>query len=176
MVTVLAVDTSSGQGSLALAREDGACESVQLPAEWTSTTLHGELRRLLERHRLKSADLDGYVVANGPGPFTGLRVGLTAVKGLAEAHHRPIVLVSTLELLAEAAREQLPLPFCGMLAPLLDARRSQVFAALYEIRADALALVGEECVCALPSFLERVQVAAPASVRFCTTEPERFAG
>ncbi len=173
---MLAVDTSSGQGSLALAREDGGCESVELPAEWTSTALHGELQRLLQRHGIKSANLDGYAVANGPGPFTGLRVGLTAVKGLAEVHGKPMVLVSTLELLAEAAREQLS-PSCdGMLAPLLDARRNQVFAALYETQEDKLALVVEECVCALPLFLERVRAAAPASVRFCTTEPERFAG
>ena len=176
MVTVLAVNTSSGQGSLALAREGEECDSVELPAEWTSTALHGELWRLLERHGMKSAALDGYAVANGPGPFTGLRVGLTAVKGLAEVHGKPIALVSTLELLAEAAREQFSTPFCGMLAALLDARRSQVFAVLYEMREGELARVVEECVCALPSFLERVRVAAPASVRFCTTEPERFAG
>jgi tRNA threonylcarbamoyladenosine biosynthesis protein TsaB len=173
--TVLAVDSSSGEGSLALAREGKPCDSVRLAAEWTSTALHGELHRLLERHQLKSADLDGYAVANGPGAFTGLRVGLVAVKGLAEAHGKPVVLVSTLELLAEAAREQSSVPSSGMLAPLLDARRSQVFAALYEMRNGELARVVEECVSALPLFLERVR-AACGSVRFCTTEPERFAG
>src|SRR3990172_1829154 len=112
-MNLLAVDTSSGPGSLALARDDGWCEMISLPGEWKSTTLHAEIARLLDRHSLKSRDLDGYAVANGPGTFTGLRIGLTAVKALAEVHGKPIVTISTLEVLAAAARSTLPASFMG---------------------------------------------------------------
>ena len=172
---VLAVDTSSGQGSLALAQEDAWCDVVELPPEWKSTTLHGEIARLLEQRGLHSREVGGYAVANGPGPFTGLRVGLTAVKGLAEAHGRPVLPVSTLEVLATAARSQLSPSYSGVLAPLLDARRGQVFGALFAAEGEALRPLGEESVGSLASFLERVRASMPALVRFCATEREPFA-
>ena len=170
----LAVDTSSGQGSLALAQEDAWCDVVELPAEWKSTTLHGQITRLLEQRGLRSREISGYAVANGPGPFTGLRVGLTAVKGLAEAHAKRVLTVSTLELLATAARAQLPSSYSGVLAALLDARRGQVFGALFAAEGEDLRPLGEETVGSLSSFLERAKAGGPALVRFCATEREPF--
>jgi len=154
-MNLLAVDTSSGQGSLALARDDGWCAVVPLTAEWKSTTLHAELARLLERHGLTSRDLDGYAVANGPGAFTGLRIGLAAVKALAEVHAKRIVTISTLEAVAEAGRELLPASFSGDLAALLDARRGQIFGALFRVEGPVLHQLIGDCVCPLRAFLER---------------------
>jgi len=181
-MNVLAVDTSSGQGSLALGRDDGWCEVVALTAEWKSTTLHTELVRLLARCGLKSGDIDGYAVASGPGTFTGLRIGLTAVKAFAEVHGKPIVPVSTLECLAVAGRNLLPDSFSGELAALLDARRGQIFGALFRIEGQDLRPVISDCVCSLSSFLERVDDALRGTlrnaqctdVRFCATEMELF--
>jgi tRNA threonylcarbamoyladenosine biosynthesis protein TsaB len=171
---LLAVDTSSGDGSLALAREDGWREVAALPAAWKSATLHGELDRLLNRHGLKSRDLDAYAVASGPGAFTGLRIGLTAVKALAEVHGKPVVPVSTLEVVAAAARDSLPQTFSGELAPLLDARRGQVFAALYGAEPDAVRAIAGESVGSLQSFLDRVRANSRGDLRFCGPEPALF--
>lgn len=174
-MNLLAVDTSSGQGSLALARDDGWCEVVPLTAEWKSTTLHAELARLLERHGLTSRELDGYAVAHGPGAFTGLRIGLAAVKALAEVHAKRIVTISTLEVVAAAGRELLPASFCGELAALLDARRGQVFGALFRAEGQKLHPLIGDCVCSLRAFLERVRATGGAEVRFCSTDLDSFA-
>ena len=174
-MNLLAVDTSSGQGSLALARDDGWCEVVPLTAEWKSTTLHAELARLLERHGLTSRDLDGYAVANGPGAFTGLRIGLAAVKALAEVHAKRIVTISTLQVVAAAGKELLPASFSGELAALLDARRGQVFGALFRVEGPVLHQLIGDCVCPLRAFLERVRATGGADVRFCSTELDSFA-
>ena len=174
-MNLLAVDTSSGQGSLALARDDGWCAVVPLTAEWKSTTLHAELACLLERHGLTSRDLDGYAVANGPGAFTGLRIGLAAVKALAEVHAKRIVTISTLEAVAEAGRELLPASFSGDLAALLDARRGQIFGALFRVEGPVLHQLIGDCVCPLRAFLERVRAIGGADVRFCSTELDSFA-
>ena len=172
---LLAVDTCSEHGSLALARDDGWCEAVALPPEWKSTTLHHELARLLERHGIKTRDLAAYAVTSGPGAFTGLRIGLTMVKALAEVHGKPIYPVSTLEVVAAAAREQLPESYSGDLISLLDARRGQIFGAIYHAEGNGLRRTSGETVCALKSFLAQVQSSTSGSVSFCATEIDRFA-
>ena len=172
---LLAVDTSSGEGSPALGREDGWRDVAPLPAEWKSTTLHGELERLLARNGLQSRDLDGYAVASGPGPFTGLRIGLTAVKALAEVHDKPIVPISTLEVLAAAARAELPADFSGELAPLRDARRGQIFGALYHVERETMRRLIGESVGSIGAFLDRIKGTDSKDVRFCGTEIALFA-
>jgi len=172
---LLAVETCSGQGSLALARDDGWCEPVGLPAEWKSETLHIALARLLEQHGLRSAALDGYAVASGPGPFTGLRIGLTAVKALAEVHQKPIVTISTLEVVAVAARRDLPDSFAGTLVPLLDARRGQVFGAMYRVEKNLLRRLTVDSVGSLRAFLDHVHSSGSSGVRFCAPQIELFA-
>jgi tRNA threonylcarbamoyladenosine biosynthesis protein TsaB len=172
---VLAVDTSSAEGSLGLACDGDWCDVLALPAAWKSTTLHGELSRLLELRGLKSCDLDGYAVANGPGSFTGLRLGLTLVKALAEVHGKPIVPISTLELIATVARNQLPSEFTGRFVPLMDARRGQAFAALYGTEGPLLRPTITAMVCSLKSFLQQVQQTNLTDLRFCGTDMDLFA-
>jgi len=210
---VLAVDTCLEPGSVALLREGGPSyakasegvepEVVPLPPGWRSTALHEEILRLLAQHKLSTAEIDLYAVTAGPGAFTGVRLGLTAVKGLAEVHDKPVVAVSTLEALAAAAvvhpsrdrkravakdsdkwqvtSDKSEEPPEGSLvtrhsslvtafAPVLDARRGQVFGAVYQNADEGLRPVLPETVCALPSFLEQVQAAGLKEVRFCATD------
>ena len=186
---VLAVDTSSEQGSLALAQENELLELFPLPPKRHSVTLHGEIVHLLERHGLAACDIQGFGVVAGPGSFTGVRVGLAAVKGLAEVNQKPVVAVSSLETLAVAAYAQFPehtpaIRSDGVLAPLLDARRGQVFGTAYRSAAfgeAAHAQVGEcfqplvkEMVCSLKSFLERMHAAGIEEPVFCGTELEHY--
>lgn len=192
-MNILAVDTCLEPGSLAFLSEDPSSsddgrmaaepEVVALPPGWRSVALHEEIRQLLARHSLTTANIDLYAVTAGPGPFTGVRLGLTAVKGLAEVHDKPIVPISTLEALAFSALgcsgfdPALSRARHSALAPVLDARRGQIFGALYAVEeaiADGADLhpVIPESVCPLRSFLTRVQSAdlLAASFRFCATD------
>src|ERR1035437_4985275 len=100
---VFAVDTCTEESSIALASDGKPLSSVALPPGWRSASLHGEIAALLERHGVRTGDIDLYAVTNGPGSFTGVRLGLAAVKGMAEIHGKPVVPVSTLEAIAAAA-------------------------------------------------------------------------
>ncbi len=134
---VLAVDTTHESGSLALARGHAILEETPLhePSGFAHV-LYGHLARLLERHGIRPRDIDCFAAASGPGSFTGVRVGLAAVKGLAEASSKPAVAVSNLQALASFGTAPLR-------AVMIDARRGEVYGAVYD---DQLRLVAPEMV------------------------------
>jgi len=155
-MNVLALDTCTEQGSVALACDD-QLDFRPLPPGWRSTTLHQEIERLLQDHGLASRDIDGYGVTSGPGSFTGVRLGLTAVKGMAEVHAKPIIPVSTLEVIAAAAGESSEVPASATVAAILEARRGQVFGGVYRQQDGSWKAVTQETVSAVASFLKRIQ-------------------
>src|SRR5271165_7130632 len=132
---LLAVDTSGKNGSLALARvaagrsEIDVLEVVPLAGGAFSAQLVPEMAALLEKHGYNPRDLGALIVASGPGSFTGLRVGLAAVKALAEALQKPIVAISVLEAIARSGSER------GRVLAVLDAGRGDVYVGDYEIGA-----------------------------------------
>ena len=125
---ILAVDTSTASGSIALL--DGA----RLMAEWTLQSSQTHNRRLLKNidHFLSELgwtldDLDGFAVTIGPGSFTGLRIGITTIKTLAWATGKPFAGIPSLDALAA------PLGFAAHpICPLIDARKSEIYFALYQ--------------------------------------------
>jgi tRNA threonylcarbamoyladenosine biosynthesis protein TsaB len=139
---LLAVDTSGRQGGITLARGSASefqiIESSEIQGGTFSAELIPQISGLLARHKLSAQGLDGLVAVSGPGSFTGLRVGLAAIKGLAEALNLPIATVSMLELLAfSAASDHAELPSSAVLMPILaliDAGRNEVYAGIYEQR------------------------------------------
>ena len=141
---LLALDTTSETGSIALARGGRVLEQIALHStDGFAHVLFGEIEQLLVRHRLKISDIEGFAAAAGPGAFTGVRVGLTAVKGLAEATRRKVVAVSNLQALAWFGTRPLR-------APVIDARRGEVFVAIYD---SDLRLVSEEVVTNLEDWM-----------------------
>src|SRR5271169_3216009 len=106
MTLLLAVDTSGKNGSLALARatpgqnEIDVLQVVHLAGGAFSAQLIPQIGALLQKHRYTKNDLGAFAVASGPGSFTGLRVGLAAIKALAEVLQKPIAAVSLLEAVA----------------------------------------------------------------------------
>ena len=106
--TILAIDTCGPLGSVALARleedEIGLLGQTELPGKTYSAQLIPAIRDLLAAHNLASAQVAAIVVTQGPGSFTGIRIGLATAKGLAEAHSIPIVAVSRLAVLAHKAQ------------------------------------------------------------------------
>lgn len=119
---LLGVDTCGARGSIALAQETGG-ELRLLGERWLEggefgAKLTGTVAHLLDGAEISVADVAGIIVVDGPGSFTGIRVGLSTVKGIAEATGAQVVTVSRLALLAAAG---------GTRCAVLDAHRGQVF-------------------------------------------------
>ena len=127
---ILALESSAKAASVALVRDGRLLgQSTQISALTHSRTLLPMAEDLLKNCELTTGDVDLFAVAHGPGSFTGIRIGVSTVKGLAWATDKPCVGVSTLEALAWHG-----LAAGGIACPVMDARRSQVYNALFEIR------------------------------------------
>jgi len=105
-------------------------ESAAIAGGTFSAQLIPTLAALLKKHGYGVQDLGGFAAASGPGSFTGLRVGLSAIKGLAETLHKPIATVSVLEALASLADRE------GKIAAAMDAGRKEVFLGVYQKHAN----------------------------------------
>jgi tRNA threonylcarbamoyladenosine biosynthesis protein TsaB len=139
----LVTDTSGKNGSVALARggSDGGVqliETVPLEGGTFSAQLVPQISSLLAKHSFAKSDIDALIVVAGPGSFTGLRVGLAAIKGLAEILVKPIVPLSLLEIVALASGRQ------GKVMAVLEAGRGDVYTGKYEIAGDRATLLREE--------------------------------
>lgn len=139
---LVAVDTSGKKGSLALCRGDQdsfeTLHLISLDGGTYSAVLIPRLSEALGASGLYKTDIDGFVVISGPGSFTGLRVGLSTVKGLCEVLQKPLAVVSMLEALALANSEP-----GQKLMVLLDAGRDEVFAGEYRIAEGSVELLRE---------------------------------
>lgn len=126
---ILGIDTSGKSGGVTLA--EGNQDSFRILGSSTiaggtfSAQLVPTVAALLQQHGLGASDLGGFAPISGPGSFTGLRVGLSAVKGLAEILQKPIAPVSLLEALATLSARP------GKIASALDAGRGEIFFGLY---------------------------------------------
>ncbi|HTR26678.1 MAG TPA: tRNA (adenosine(37)-N6)-threonylcarbamoyltransferase complex dimerization subunit type 1 TsaB [Terriglobales bacterium] len=129
---LLTIDTSGKNGSLGLARVEQNERGVELidvmplAGGTFSAQLVPQIAALLAQHRYTKFDLDGFAVISGPGSFTGLRVGLAAVKALAEVLHKPIAAISLLEAVAASVTSS------GHVFAALDAGRGEVYVGEYE--------------------------------------------
>ncbi len=127
---ILALDTTTNSGSVAI------LEDSRLVAEVDSETSSSHSARLLRSidHLMRLAswdikDVDGFAAAAGPGSFTGIRVGLSTIKALAFASGKPVAAVSSLAALAEKLKDT----GGRLLCPLIDAKKGEVYGALYEL-------------------------------------------
>ena len=127
---VLALDSSTRTGSIALARDRQLLEARAGDAAIRhAVRLPGDLVDLLASHGLVLGDVDLLAAAAGPGGFTGLRVGLATVQGLALALERRVVVMSTLDLLGLAGRQATP--HAAWIGAWMHGMRGEVFTALY---------------------------------------------
>ena len=125
---VLGVDTSTRAGSVALLEGDTVLAEVSVNSTQThAKRLMCAVDATLEMAGLTIAECDGFAVTTGPGSFTGLRIGVSTVKGLGFATKKPVAAVSTLDALVYQF-----LSFPHLICPLLDARKGQIYTALYE--------------------------------------------
>jgi tRNA threonylcarbamoyladenosine biosynthesis protein TsaB len=152
---VLAIDTSTMFGGVAVMDDlSGLIVEVRLNVKSTySERLMTTVDYALKKSGYKLSDIDFFAVSTGPGSFTGLRIGLSTVKGFAYATGKPIVSVPTLEALAYN------FPFCLYpVCTLLDARKKEVYAALFKWEDEGfIRLISEDSI-RIDRFLERLSV------------------
>lgn len=146
---LLTVDTSSSSGSVSVTRGETLLAETVLNVPGThSDRLLETVHRLLEEVKVDIRDLDAFGVVLGPGAFTGLRVGISTVKGLALAARKPAVGVSSLRALAFQAGA-VECPVCSM----LDARKREVYTGLFRSEGNLPVSVASERVVAPDPFL-----------------------
>ncbi len=150
--TILTIDTSSAAGSVALTRGEALLGEILLNLASThSDRLLLTVKQLLGDAGVEMGQIDAFGVVAGPGSFTGLRVGVATVKGLAMATGKPAVGVSSLQALAMQA-PCAPYPVCA----LLDARKKEVYAALFRWEQGRPLLLGSERVVSPETLLDGI--------------------
>jgi tRNA threonylcarbamoyladenosine biosynthesis protein TsaB len=177
---ILAFDTTGERGGAGIFRDAECVASVPIegPARY-SVTLFQSVERLLAEAHLDFSEIGLFAVANGPGSFTGIRVGVAAAQGWATAFGRPVVGISVLAAMTELGR-----PETEWAAPIVDARRGELYLGLFrrtgELRAANSASFtarGDGCVLK-PSQLVaivREQLPAGAAITFLGREHDRLA-
>lgn len=137
---ILAFESSAKAASVALL-QDGVllAESFMNNGKTHSATLMPMAQELLRNCDIRASDLDAVAVALGPGSFTGVRIGVAAAKGLAWAAQKPVCGVSTLLGMASQMSG-----FVGTICPVMDARRSQVYNALFQSDGKQLTRITED--------------------------------
>jgi tRNA threonylcarbamoyladenosine biosynthesis protein TsaB len=139
---IVSVDTSGRKGSIALCRGDGdsfeVLQLTSLEGGTYSAQLLPRIAETLQQNNLTKTDVDGFVAVSGPGSFTGLRVGLSTVKGLCEVLRKPLATVSMLEALVLTHGR------AGESAvALLDAGRGEIYVGEYRLDSSRATLVRE---------------------------------
>lgn len=159
---ILSLDTTHEFGSIALLEGVDVIEEVLLHSpDGFGHILFDRIAQLLDRHNRRVNEIACYAAASGPGSFTGVRVGLACVKGLAEATGRKVVAVSNLEAIASFGS-------APQRATVLDARRGEVYGAVYDASGEALR---EPVVTRFPAWLELLP---PGEIEFLSTDFEPF--
>lgn len=157
---VLALDTATRSCSVAVVIDGKPpYELSTLSSRTHSAHLMTMIRDALELAELDVKDIDGFAVTIGPGSFTGLRIGISTAKGLAFAGGKPCVGISSLEALAFAC-----LPCPHRICTLMDARKGDVYAAVFHESGGRLERIGDE------------QVAAPETILRTIITPHLFVG
>ena len=134
---ILSVDTSSAACSIVLSGDGKLEGEVNVESEEThSVRLLPGINALLRSCGCTIKDVDAFAIVCGPGSFTGVRIGLTTIKGLAESLGKPTIPVTAFEAWAEKFPEQQ-----GILVPVIDARRGEVYASVFSRNAESLELL-----------------------------------
>ena len=159
-MTILAIETSAKAASCAVIREGAPVAlAFQATALTHSRTLMPMVEDMLRNSELSLRDMDAVAVAAGPGSFTGLRIGVAAVKGLAWAAELPCVGVSTLEAMAA------PLAHAGgRIIGAMDARRQQIYNAVFSAEDGRLARLSPDRAIALSQLEEELDREAAYTV------------
>jgi len=169
---ILGIETSTRTGSVALMDEERLIAEYTLNLSQTHTSrLMPAIDQVLKDACITINQVDGIAVSLGPGSFTGLRIGISTAKGLAQALSKPIVGIPTLDGLA------FNLPYTtGIICPILDARKGEVYAALYESPDGNLKRLSDYVVCGPGKLMDELQKFSASTIIFLGDGVERYGG
>lgn len=126
-MNILAFDTASSSGAVAILKEGVIAAHTQLNIGLThSELLLPAIDDLMQITRMTMAEIDDIAITAGPGSFTGLRIGFSTAKGMALGLKKPLIPISTLDVLAQNGAG-----IKGLVVPIMNARRQQVYTAVY---------------------------------------------
>lgn len=131
MAIILYIDTALDHGGVCLS-QDNHLLAAKSNTIWQqhAAFLQPAIQEIFKETGLQFGDLNAIAVSNGPGSYTGLRVGLASAKGLCYALDKPLILLNTLEIMAASFAQQYAIQQ-SLLCPMIDARRMEVYTALY---------------------------------------------
>jgi tRNA threonylcarbamoyladenosine biosynthesis protein TsaB len=149
----LSIDTSTKELSLAVSRDEKVVKfrNIALKRPLSSSIMPG-IKKILEDARIPLARIDGFAVGLGPGSFTSLRVGVSTVKGLAFASGKPVVGISSLDVLAMGIPED-----HAQICVLCDAKRNLVYACIYDKRQGILRRKTEYLLISIQDLLKKIK-------------------
>ena len=129
MSIILNIDTAVQSSSICLAENDQSISVKVNPSQKDSASwLHIAIKEILEETHFNFQQIDAIAVSEGPGSYTGLRVGMATAKGLCYVMNKPLITINTLQMMASDARDK----HQGLLSPMIDARRMEVFTAVFD--------------------------------------------
>jgi tRNA threonylcarbamoyladenosine biosynthesis protein TsaB len=129
-MVILGIDTSSKIMCIAVSDDSGKVYELRLEAgKKLATILAPNIKRILDSLDLSLKDIDYLACATGPGSFTGIRIGLSTIKALAFAARKPVIGISSLDILAMNAADSR-----GMICPMVDAKRGLIYYSLYKAK------------------------------------------
>ncbi len=151
-IHILAIDTATNSGGVALSRNGEVIASlmVKAPLQYAEKILY-LVDFVLDQHKLKLQEMDCFAVANGPGSFTGLRIGIATVQGFGQGLNKPVVGIATLEALAYRFRWA-----HSRVAPMIDARRDQIYGAIFKFKGSQMELEQKEQVSSPSQWLKEI--------------------
>ena len=128
MAYILNIETATKNCSVSIAKNGETLQCIQIAEEGYSHAekLHVFIEQIITDLKLTFQDLSAIAVSQGPGSYTGLRIGISAAKGLCYALNIPLIAVDTLEVLAAQAKVK-----NGLIIPMIDARRMEVYSAIF---------------------------------------------
>ncbi|TSJ39598.1 tRNA (adenosine(37)-N6)-threonylcarbamoyltransferase complex dimerization subunit type 1 TsaB [Mucilaginibacter corticis] len=147
MTTILQIETATTVCSVALARDGEVIGVKQL----NERNIHAEIitlyiDELIASSGLKYADIGAVAVSSGPGSYTGLRIGVSTAKGLCFALDKPLIAVHTLDAMAHGIAGTLDIDGQTLLCPMIDARRMEVYTALFDINGNVIKPTSAEII------------------------------
>ncbi len=172
MALILQIDTATEHASICLSRNGNSIHSlVSTDQKNHGSFLQPAIQEIIKKAGIKLSQLDAIAVTVGPGSYTGLRVGLASAKGLCYALEKPLITINTLQLIAVAAIQENRVQVSDFwYAPMIDARRMEVFTAIYDatlttIEAPSAKILDET------SFLS---ILSNKSLMFCGSGSKKF--
>lgn len=154
MSIILNIETSTKNCSVNIAK-DGAILAIKELNNGNyshAEVLHPFIVDVLKQAKITSKEIDAVAVSKGPGSYTGLRIGVSAAKGLCFAFNKPLIAIETLTSLSYAVSIQE-----GFIVPMLDARRMEVYAAIYNVKNEQIREIKAEIITE-KSFLEYLEI------------------